>query len=57
MKTKTFDAAEMKRAGAARVQALLAGKSPAEEFAYWKKQEAALRHQQAAAQARTPQAS
>lgn len=45
-KTKSFDCVEMKRQGAARVQALIAGMTPEEELEFWRKQTEELRKQQ-----------
>jgi hypothetical protein len=42
MKKKSFDCVEMKRRGAARVQAEVAGMSRTEQLEYWRKQTADL---------------
>jgi hypothetical protein len=47
MKTKTFDCVEMKRRGAAAVQARTAGMTPEQEVKFWREQTRLLRqHQQ-----------
>ena len=46
METKTFDCVEMKHRGAEAIQKQLAGKTPEEALAFWKRRTEALRARQ-----------
>ncbi len=52
MKMKTFDAVEMKRAGAARVHEQIKDMTPEEKLAFWQQRTATLRKRQQAIQAK-----
>jgi hypothetical protein len=52
MKTKTFDAVEMKRRGALEVYELLKDMSPEEQVAFWREETEKLRKEQQAIRAR-----
>jgi hypothetical protein len=56
MKKKAFDCVEMKRQGAARVQARLAGMTPEERLKYWQGRTEALRARQREASRRRKEA-
>jgi hypothetical protein len=50
MKTKTFDAVEMKRRGAERIHEQTKGMTPEEELAFWRQRTEVLRKRQQTAQ-------